>query len=92
MTDTVIEIIDNILKFKGTEIMIIFDDESKPWFSGSQIAKIIGYEYPKDAVRNNVSDKRRARLDEIVEEYDKIFPNAQPHAVFINEGGLYELL
>jgi hypothetical protein len=28
MTDTIIDIFDNILKYKGTEIMIIFDDES----------------------------------------------------------------
>jgi len=92
MSDTIIDIFDNVLKYKGKEIMIIFDDESKPWFSGAQIAKIMGYEYPTDAVRNNVSDKRRARLDEIVDDYDKLFPNAQPHAIFINEGGLYELL
>jgi prophage antirepressor-like protein len=57
MTDTIIDVYDNILKFKGNEIMVIFDDESMSWFSGVQVATIMGYEYPTDAVKNNVSQK-----------------------------------
>jgi hypothetical protein len=51
----------------------------------------MGYEYPADAVRNNASEKRRARLSETIDDYDKLFPNAQPHAIFINEREMMSL-
>ena len=88
MEDSIIQIYDNILKYKGNDIMIVFDDESMPWFSGIQIATIMGYQEPTDAVRNNVAEKRRAKLDEIIDDYNTLFPNAQPHYIFVNESGL----
>jgi prophage antirepressor-like protein len=92
MVDIVIDIYDTILKYEGNEIMTIVDDDNMPWFSGSQLAKILGYMDTDDAIRRHVSSEYKMSLDNIIDDINKIFPNAKPNAIFVNEFGLYELI
>lgn len=92
MVDIIVDVFDTILNFNGNDLMIIIDNNNTLWFSGIQIAKILGYKKPDDAVRNHVSQKYKRSLKDIVNNIKETFPNAQPHAIFIQEYGLYEFL
>lgn len=92
MTQKLIDLLNNILKFNNMEIIVVFDEKEKPWFSAVQVAKIIGYVKTKEAIRENVSEKHRSRLDELVDDPSQINKNAQPHAIYIDEPGLYKLM
>ncbi len=61
------------------------------WFNVVQICNILKYRNPKNITYKLVEKEYIKRLKNIIENY-KIYPNAQPNALFINEYGLYSLL
>lgn len=54
MTNKVIDIYHRLLKYNDHEIRIAFDNEQNLYFNSNQIAKILGYKDPKDALRKHV--------------------------------------
>jgi prophage antirepressor-like protein len=59
--------------------------------SGYNVCKIVGYSTPKDIIRKLVNKEHTNKLKNIFEDY-KLYPNAQPNSVYLNESGLYTLL
>ena len=85
------DINDILLKYSGKEILVILDKNKKVWFNAIQICKILNYSTPRDIIYKLVDKEFIKQLKNIVNDY-KIYPNAQPNSLFINEYGLYSLL
>ena len=80
-----------LLKYSGKEILVVLDDDKKVWFNAVQICTILKYSTPRDILYKLVDKEFIKKLKNIVNDY-KIYPNAQPNSLFINEYGLYSLL
>lgn len=80
-----------LLDYSGKEIIVVMDGNNKPWFNAVQIASILNYTKQRQAINQFVDKEYIKRLQNIVIDI-KVYKNAQPHALFINEFGLYELL
>ena len=80
---------NNIINFKTNDINIIIDNNKIIWFNANEIAKMLGYKYPKDAIINNVDKDDKIQLEKlnINNNIDK-----HPHSIYINKNGLYSLL
>ncbi|AYV83097.1 MAG: BRO-N domain protein [Hyperionvirus sp.] len=87
-----IDLFNNILKYDDQEITVLMNVDGEPWFSGGQIAKILGYQDTASAVSTHVDSTNKAYYDDI--KYDLIGIKQKIHrqTVFINETGLYEFL
>ena len=82
---------DILLKYSGKEILVVLDINKKIWFNAVQICNILKYYTPRDILYKLVDREFIKQLKNIVNDY-KIFSNAQPTSLFINEYGLYSLL
>ena len=93
----------NVLSFNTTDFKItaiIINDE--PWFSGKQVATILGYSNTNQAIKNHVREKHKHQYNH-KELTDIIGKNYKGHetrplkippygATLINESGLYSLI
>lgn len=70
--------------------------DNTPWFVGNDVAIILGYKYPKDAIRDNVDeeDKRIVQLSDIQDGESGSLPDHMRGSKIsiINESGLYSLI
>lgn len=82
---------DILLKYGGKEILVVTDNNKKVWFNALQICNILKYVRPRDIIYKLVDNEFIKQLKNIVVDY-KIYDNAQPNSLFINEYGLYSLL
>jgi superfamily II DNA or RNA helicase len=73
------------------KINIVLDKENKPWFNGTQIATLLKYSKQRQAITQLVDKKHINKLINIVSNF-KIYKNAQPQTLFIDEVGLYSFL
>jgi len=80
-----------LLKYSGKELIVVLDNAKKPWFNAVQVSKILKYVKPQQTINQLVDKEYIKRLKDIVSDI-KIFKNAQPHTLFINEYGLYAFL
>jgi prophage antirepressor-like protein len=87
------EIFNEILKLNDNMIVIVYDKEGNIWFGLRDIIKALGYTDISHA-RQDINIKKNNK-----KKYNKIrgwgqpHPlNMQPHKIFINESGLYEIL
>ena len=85
------DINDILLKYSGNEILVVSDNNNKVWFNAVQICYILKYNRPRDIIYKLVDREFIKQLKNIINDY-KIYPNSQPHSLFINEYGLYSLL
>ena len=81
----------------GTIRIVNDASTGEPWFNGKDVARALGYKSPRHAISRHVSAQQRST-------YEALQPNTeggtirtapsdvQPHAVFINEAGLYSLI
>jgi hypothetical protein len=81
-----------MLKYNDIEIIIVYDDERKLWFSAIQIAQMLKYTNTKKAIQTNVPNEYKIKLRELNNDWKNLYKNAQPHSIFINKKGLYILL
>ena len=51
--------------FQHREIVVIFDDDNKPWFKAKDIADILGYVNTNKTIGMHVKDKHRKTYQEI---------------------------
>ena len=90
------DIYNNIFKFNGSNILLLFDKNNTIWLSFNSILKSIGYSNLKQY-------KNRLTLDDkYFSSYEIIYPQSKlntikidyqkPNEKFINEAGLYLLL
>lgn len=70
------------------DVRVIMQGE-QPWFVGRDVASMLGYKYPKDALRDNVDEEDKQILQKRAEISFEI---PQRGLTIINESGLYSLI
>src|SRR5947209_2124490 len=92
MAHTLIDIFNGVIKYDGNEIIVIIDDNNVPWFSASNVSKILGYIEKDKAIRMHTKKHDRKQFNKI-QKFAKNIPSyMKPNAIFINESGLYSLI
>ena len=67
--------------------------KGEPWFKGKDVATILGYQNTKQAIRVNVDEDDKKKLEEVSKGLsDSPLPGNSKNIVFINESGLYSLI
>ena len=79
------------LNYGGNKIIIFKDNINNIWFNAIDTCKILRYPNPKRIVKSLVHKKHIRYLKDIFPDY-KLYPNAQPKSIYLNESGLYTLL
>ena len=92
MTKRILDLHNLIIGYGENNVKIVFDKEGKAWFSGADFAAMLKYEDPQNAISNLIDPSQKKQLSTIDAEYKKIYKNAQPHTIYINEEGLNRLL
>jgi len=92
MSETLIDIYNNIIEYDGIEITVIVDNKNIPWFNAAAISNILDYKNPNKAIIMHVNDDYKKTFEELKEFIKKIPKNMQPHAIYINEFGLNSLI
>ena len=85
------DIIIDELKYNNTKIIVLKDSKNNIWFNAYNACKILGYVNPNDAIQKLVNKNHIKSLKKIFPDY-KLYPNAQPSSIYLNESGLYTLL
>lgn len=80
-----------IFEYINDGILRVYGTPDEPWFSAKDIASILGYSNPRQAIIKNVDEEDKCLLENIgVSPIDSY--NSQGHSVLINESGLYSLI
>jgi len=96
--DTIFDAVNNSFTFGGAAVrtVIVGDD---PWFSGNDVAAILGYSSPRKAIQDNVDIDDKRSLDELATIQGSTFHRLplelngnERRSTFINEAGLYALI
>ena len=85
------DIIIDELKYNNTKVIVLKDSTNEIWFNAYNVCKILGYINPNDIIQKLVNKNHRKNLKNIFPDY-KLYPNAQPNSIYLNESGLYTLL
>jgi superfamily II DNA or RNA helicase len=83
--------INDISKKFIDKVNTVYDENGNIWFNGYQTCKILGYTDPPNIIKKLVNKKYIKYLKDIVDNY-KIYPNAQPNSIYLEEIGLCTLL
>ena len=78
--------------FETMEITMIQDDEHEIWFKGHDVATILGYIRPNDAVSQHVDSEDKLKLGDITTTVKCSFCKIKKNIVFINENGVRSLV
>lgn len=73
-----------IFNFEENQIRIITDENGEPWFIAKDIAKLLGHESAKDAIRILDEDEKGGHLMPTIRGQQKLST--------VNESGLYSLI
>lgn len=92
MSSTLIDIFNNVLKYNNEEIIFIVDDKNVPWFSAINVANVLEYNNTRKTIIKNVVGQDRTSFDNLKKFIKNVPKNMQPHAIYINESGLYSLV
>lgn len=87
----IMDIIIDELKYNNTKIIVLKNLNNEVWFDAYNVCKILGYTNSNDIIKKLVNKNHRKHLKEIFPDY-KLYPNAQPNSIYLNESGLYTLL
>lgn len=89
---SVVKVFENT-EFGKVRAMMIGEE---PWFVGNDVANILGYKIPKDAIKVHVleKDKMLVQLSDIQQGGDSPLPDNAKNSkiIIINESGLYRLI
>lgn len=68
--------------------------DGEPWFVGSNIAKVLGYKRPNDAINAHVhpEDRRLINLNDYVAENTTVKRRGNPNQFVINLAGMFSLI
>ncbi len=92
MSHTLIDIMNNLIKYNDKEIIIIIDNKNIPWFLAIDVANVLEYNNTRKAIIKNTDKNDRTSFDNLKQFVTTVPKNMKPHAVFINESGLYSLI
>ncbi len=85
------DILIDELKYDNNIISVLMDNKNNMWFNGYHMCTILDYKNPKNIIRKLVHIQHIKYLKDILDDY-KIYPNAQPKSIYLNESGMYTLL
>ena len=70
--------------------------KGNPWFRGNDVAKVLGYSRPRDAIKDHVPDKYKNSLDNLTlasGSAEAPLPDRNEKiSIFISEAGMYKLV
>ena len=70
--------------------------DGDPWFRGNEVAKILGYSRPRDAIKDHVPDKYKSTLENLMLASGSAKTPLPDHndkiSVFVSEAGMYKLV
>ena len=64
----------------------------EPWFKGKEVATILGYKNTMQAIRVNVDDDDKKKMEELGKLSDSSLDANAQNSIFINESGVYSLV
>jgi prophage antirepressor-like protein len=90
----VFDILSQVLKYEDNSVKIIFDKSGEPWFGFKDMLKLLGY---KSLIKQTSRVRVNANNKKPYHQIDTLIINnndtgIQKSTMFINEGGLYELV
>ena len=78
------EILPQIFNFEGSQVRVVVDEKGEPWFIATDIAKLLGHESAKDAIRILDEDEKGGHLMPTIRGPQKLST--------VSESGLYSLI
>jgi prophage antirepressor-like protein len=81
-----------IKEFQTKQITMIQDDDKEVWFKGHDVATILGYAKPENAIIRHVDADDKLKLGDISTTLEWGTHKIKKNIVFINESGLYSLI
>lgn len=81
--------------FTYNNVLVYFalDEKKHAWFKGKEVATLLGYTNTRKAIRDHVKKTQRKSFHELTMGTSLFTPTSkQPHAIFINEPGLYRMV
>ncbi len=82
-------------QFTSLKVQCVIID-GNPWFRGNDVATILGYARPRDAIRDHVPEKCKSTLGNLMPASGSARSPPPDHnakiSVFISEAGLYRLV
>jgi prophage antirepressor-like protein len=82
MSQSLIDIYNNMLEHDKNQIIIIIDDKLMPWFSAVDIAKNLEYIGKEEVIINHVYDEDKKIFDELKIFVKEILLNIQPNTFY----------
>src|SRR6185503_19075199 len=70
----------------------VYGTHEDPYFKAREIALLLGYEKPANAISQHVGTEDKATYEKIQGPCKKDLPKIHPQTIFINESGLYSLI
>ena len=64
----------------------------EPWFKGKEVATILGYKNTMQAIRVNVDDDDKKKMEELGKLSDSSLDANAKRSMYINESGVYFLI
>ena len=97
--DSIVSTFNNLFNYNNTNIIVIFDEHNKLWFSLSDVYRALGYADPNMEIKRLDIDKSYIKsYKEIYDNLPKKYinftkpKNVQPHMKMTNETGIYMIL
>jgi hypothetical protein len=97
--DSVVTTFNYLFNYNNTNIIVIFDEHNKLWFSLSDVYRALGYADPNMEIKRLDIDKSYIKsYKEIYDNLPKKYinftkpKNVQPHMKMTNETGIYMIL
>ena len=81
-----------IKQFKTRDITMIQDDDKEVWFKGYDVATVLGYKKPENAIMQHVDSEDKHRMGDITTPLKWGTLKIKKNIVFINESGVYSLI
>jgi len=80
-----------IFKHEGHDIKTVMCKE-QVWFRANDVASILGYSNERQAIRINVDEEDRSKLEDLMGLSDSRVDRRELIATYVNESGLYSLI
>ena len=89
---SIINSLDRLVIYGGKNIRIVGTFE-EPWFCGKDVASVLGYSRPRDAITDHVRIKNVSKLCDVMKSANMaLFKGNEKASKYINEKGLLELI
>jgi len=85
------DIISKIFTYNDEDVLVILDENKKPWYRGKDICEILEYAKPRNAIASHVKPKYKKSLADMTPGIRASF-KIDKKTIFINNTGLFQLV